>query len=193
MIESRVFQWLSGRRPVVAVESGLPKVEILRRAGRGLAEQASAHYGRSTSQRVSGYFAGSSAGYVDGWWGGDQANLWWHPTGSRAGLAANLHVTFDPDETGPGTRMSAQVRLAPLYSVVGLGVAGVGLLMLLVGLILAAVGLGTGLAWISLFPLILGLLAPLLFRLRLLSDVAPLWQFFRDCVEGGVENPAEYD
>lgn len=121
------------------------------------------------------------SGYVDGGWNGTRLKLWWRSAGSSAGIAANLRVTFDRTADGAGTRMSAQALLAPMWMVGCVGVAGIGLLMVLVGVVLVAVGSGVLVVVIGGTLLVMSMSASLQFRTQRRPDLAPLWQFLHDC------------
>jgi hypothetical protein len=182
-----VVAWLLGRGSVVVVESEVPQFEITERALKRMAEQRAAYYGRSVARRVGDQFRQvGRAGYVDGGWVGTRLNLWWHSSGSSAGLAANLRVTFEPGADGTEVRMSAQALFAPMFIVVCSGVAGIGLLMVLVGAVLAAVGAGVTVLGLGATLLVLGVAGNVQFRIRLGPDLALLSQFLRDCAVSDV-------
>jgi hypothetical protein len=179
---SAIVAWMLGRGSAVVVESNAPQAEITKRAMNEIAEQRAAHFGQSMARRMGDQFRSAGrAGYVDGGWNGTRLNLWWHSAGSSAGLAANLRVTFEQRADGGGTRTSAQARLAPMFLAACSGVAGIGLLTVLIGAVLVAFGSGVLVLVIGAILLAASVSASLQFRIRLRSDLAPLWQFLNDC------------
>jgi hypothetical protein len=166
----------------VVIESEASQAEITKRAMNGMAGQRAAHYGQSMARRVGNQLRSAGrSGYVDGGWNGTRLNLWWRSAGSAAGLAANLRVTFDRRADGAGARMSAQALLAPMVMAGCFGVAGIGLLMVLVGVVLVAVGSGVLVVVIGATLLVGSMSASLQFRTQRRPDLAPLWQFLHDC------------